>query len=91
MTETAPVTGEMDRRDLYAVIRTLTPGAKYLASDLFKKYERQARAAGRVPANVNAVGRTLRAIGCERRKMGTGNKARAAWLITGEAMAGANS
>lgn len=81
----------MDRADVYAVIRTLTPSSKYLASDLFQKYERQARAAGRMPGPANALGRMLRRVGCESRKLGTGKAARAAWLITGEAMAGAHS
>jgi hypothetical protein len=77
---------EVTRADVSELILGLTPSAKYPSADLYKRYATIARQAGREPGSRNALGRILHNIGCEPRKIGTGGKARAAWLMTGEAI-----
>lgn len=86
MTEQLTGVPVVSRVDVAELILGLAPSAKYLAADLHKRYATIARQAGREPGSINALGRTLGNIGCTRRKMGTGGKARAAWVVTGEAI-----
>lgn len=88
MTDLIEGVPEIQRPDVYRLILSLAPGSKYLASDLHRRYVEQCRQAGRQPASPNALGRVLRNVGCERRKLGTAGASRAAWLITGEAVMG---
>jgi hypothetical protein len=77
---------EVDRNDAARLILSLSKGTKYLSSYLYERYAEMAREAGRDPGPHNALSRTIHNMGCDRRKMGTGAGARAAWLVTTEAV-----
>jgi len=77
-----PGTAVMTPAGAHALVKGLTPLTKYLASDLYRRYQAQCQQAGVLPASPIAVGKMLKHIGCTPVKKGTGKGTRSAWLVT---------
>ena len=73
----------VEEADVAAAIKGLEPGATYLSSDIYRRYEAVARARGREPGHPVAVGQVLSRFGASRRKKRPrGGKLSVAWYLS---------
>ena len=73
--------GEVTAEDVRTLVKDLQPGT-YLATDLYRVYERNMAAANRPPGHRVALGRRLREHGMRRRKITRDGRQSIAWELT---------